>query len=106
MIGEASYKIPFTQYMRPNGRPVPVLHITHRADVFDKAGKITAEGFSFEIETLTTGEVSATIGDEHGDYAHIVCANTSEAHVRDRIGDMIMNFDIERGKRERKAYRD
>ena len=105
MNGEATYKIPFTQFLRPRGTPAPREFITHRADVFDKAGLITADGFTFEIEELMTGEVSATISDEHGDYAHIICHNKPD-HVEGRINDMIMNFDIARGLKQREALRD
>jgi hypothetical protein len=52
--------IPFTQFMRPSGRPKPVL-IDRPADIETQAGRLIAAGCRFECEVLTTGEVSFTI---------------------------------------------
>lgn len=59
--------IPFTQYMRPDGRAVPVM-IARPVDIAEKARSIIARGLCFECEHLTTGDVSLTITDpDEGD---------------------------------------
>lgn len=52
--------VPFTQYLRPNGRQVQV-EIALDADTELKARAILDAGYTFEIEVLRTDEVSATI---------------------------------------------
>ena len=52
--------VPFTQYIRPSGRPVPV-RIDRPDDVAAKAQRIIDAGYRFETEVLTTGMVSFTI---------------------------------------------
>lgn len=61
--------IGFTQYMRPNGRPVAV-SIDRPEEISAKAAGIVALGFSFECEELMDGTVSLTISHEdRGDVA-------------------------------------
>ena len=68
--------IPFTQYLRPNGLKVP-MSINCRANVEEKAQRIIKNGYRFECEVLTTGEVSLTItNDEDGDVAIKVVLNS------------------------------
>jgi len=51
--------IPFTQYLRPNGTRKSVT--TDRpGDIEKKAFKVISAGGEFEIEELTTGQVSIT----------------------------------------------
>lgn len=57
-----SQPIPFTQYLRPNGRTAPV-EIGRSAEVEQKAQEIMAAGYRFECEHLTTGHASLTIHD-------------------------------------------
>lgn len=52
--------IPFTQFLRPDGRQREV-SIQRPADVADKAYKLISAGCRFEIEELTTGQVSMTV---------------------------------------------
>ena len=52
--------IPFTQFLRPNGRPKAV-SIERGEDMARKAATLRAIGASFEIEELTTGEISMDI---------------------------------------------
>lgn len=54
--------IPFTQFMRPHGRPVPVL-IARPEPIATLAKELAAVNCRFEIEELRTGEVSMTIED-------------------------------------------
>ena len=50
----------FTQYLRPNGRPVPV-SIDRPEDIANLAAKIIENGYRFECEHLATGHASLTI---------------------------------------------
>ena len=83
--------IPFTQYFMPDGRKEPV-EINRSEEVEVKAHQIIASGFRFEIEVLTTGEVSMTItNDEDGDMAiEIVSGNGPE--IPEAVDRMIMNW--------------
>lgn len=58
--------IQFTQFMRPDGRPVPV-SIDRPDDIAAKAAEITKRGYRFECEHLSDGHVSLTITDDDGD---------------------------------------
>jgi len=52
--------IPFTQFVRPNGRQRPTF-ITRPAEIEARAKAIVALGYVFEIEELTTGEASMEV---------------------------------------------
>jgi hypothetical protein len=52
--------IPFTQYLRPHGRPRKVW-IERPPDIIAKAHAIMAAGGRFEIEELSDRTVSATV---------------------------------------------
>ena len=52
--------IPFTQYLRPNGRKVPVF-IDRPETISSKAVAIIAAGNCFECEQLMSGLISLTI---------------------------------------------
>lgn len=74
--------IPFTQYMRPDGRSLERLFgrtkdvtIDRPDHVADKAQQIIAAGYRFECEILSTGEVSLTITDDEADHAIEVVPN-------------------------------
>jgi hypothetical protein len=69
-------EIPFTQFLRPHGRPIEV-RIDRPDEVAIAAEEIRAAGFAFECEELSTGEVSLTIRDlkDGGDADIEVCAN-------------------------------
>lgn len=54
--------IPFTQYLRPNGRRVEV-DIDRPEEIERKAQQIIAAGYVFECEHLSTGHASLTIAD-------------------------------------------
>ena len=75
--------IPFTQYLRPNGRAVDI-YFQVPDHVFLKAEQLIADGFKFEAEVLTTGEVSLTVSDGEKDIAIELCPNDGsgiEKHV-------------------------
>lgn len=66
--------IPFTQYLRPDGRRVSVsIERPKRIELLAQA--IIAAGYRFECEHLTTGHASLTVSDDKGDYMHEVVAN-------------------------------
>ena len=52
--------IPFTQYLRPDGRAVPV-SIDRPEEISTLAQRIIDAGFQFECEHLSTGHASLTI---------------------------------------------
>jgi hypothetical protein len=54
--------IPFTQYLRPDGRRAQV-EIDMPEEIERKAQQIIAAGYVFEVEHLTTGHASLTIAD-------------------------------------------
>lgn len=82
--------IPFTQYMMPNGRKVPV-SIEVADDVYATATKLIDAGLCFECEVLTTGQVSMTITDpEEGDLDIRVRPNGPG--IREAVEDMVRNF--------------
>lgn len=60
--------IPFTQYLRPNGQPVPMA-IDRAPEIEALAERVRQQGGFFAIEVLTTGHVSMTVEthDEEGE---------------------------------------
>jgi DNA-binding IclR family transcriptional regulator len=56
--------IPFTQYLRPDGRKTPVS--INRPDAIEAmAQEIQAKGYSFECEELSNGICSFTVASPH-----------------------------------------
>lgn len=53
-------EIPFTQYLRPNGRQTEVA-IDRPPHIAELAERIISRGYRFECEELTTGHASLTI---------------------------------------------
>lgn len=89
----------FTQYLRPDGRKSAVKidrpdHIAKAADF------IRSNGFRFEIEELTTGEVSMTISDDHDDYHRMLCPNGPE--VPATVDELVKTFDLADAIKRRK----
>ncbi len=68
--------IPVTEYQLPNGTPVQ-REISRPKEIADKALAIIAMGMQFEMERLTTGDVSFTIFDpsEEVDVGIKICLN-------------------------------
>lgn len=87
--------IPFTQYLRPDGRKKPV-EIVRPQPVMERAEAIMAAGYSFEIEELSNGMVSMTITgfdpaiEEVGDLAHELCMNGPD--VPAKVDKLITDF--------------
>lgn len=74
-----SNRIPFTQYLRPDGRKRDT-SIERPDEVFTKAKAVIKAGGRFEIEELQDGTVSMTV--EHPDaeeegqsVSHLLCPN-------------------------------
>lgn len=84
-------EIPFTQYLRPDGRKVDV-SIEVSDEVGTKAHAIIAAGYRFECEILTTGQVSVTITDDEADHAIEIVMNGPDIPVT--VERLIMNFVI------------
>lgn len=82
-------EITFTQFLRPNGRPVEV-SIEPPEPICDLAERLIQRGYGFECEHLSTGHVSLTIVDEHGDQAIEVVNNGPDVPVA--IDRMIERF--------------
>ena len=77
--------ITFTQYMRPNGRPVPVI-VDRPEKIAAKAKQLSEAGYKFECEVLMTGNVAFTISNGEVDCAIEICKNGPEApHTVDRL---------------------
>lgn len=81
--------VPFTQYLRPNGQPVPQeIEVDRNLD--SKVQAILSRGLTFECEVLTTGEISMTITSKEQDEAITICQNGPE--VRPALEKMIREF--------------
>ena len=87
---DAGLTIPFTQYMRPNGRAVGT-SIAVSPEVHALASKLISNGLRFECEVLATGQVSLTITHpEHGDLDIRLVSNGPG--VREAVEDMVVCY--------------
>lgn len=66
--------IPFTQFMRPDGREKPVT-VNRPSDVEILAGKVVEVGGRFTIEELMTGAVSVACEYDENDVACEIVPN-------------------------------
>lgn len=90
--------IEFTQFLRPNGRRVPV-EIDMPPDTEHKAEVIREAGGRFEIEVLTTGEISMEIvRGEDKVLAGAICGNGPDVpiHVAKMIDAAASRISAER----------
>lgn len=87
--------IPFTQFLRPDGRrqEVRTTDASYTDDDLKAAQAIIDVGFRFEIEQLMTGQISMTISDSDADYVHQICANNTD--VPASVKKLIHKHDIE-----------
>lgn len=82
-------EIPFTQYLRPNGRRIEV-SIDRPNEISDLAQKIIERGFRFECEELTTGHASLTIaGPEYDEDIQLVKNGPA---VPDAVDKLVRRF--------------
>jgi len=87
--------IPFTQYLRPDGRRRSV-EIERPEDIERKALQIIQAGYVFECEHLTTGHASFTIADPvKGEDVAIEVVPSGPA-VPDAVDRLVTAFDPER----------
>ena len=85
--------IPFTQYLLPHGSQQAV-SVERPQSVMDRAAEIIDKGFVFEIEILTTNDVSMTITHpEYGDMLFQICANNEK--VPAAVDRLVNSFDDE-----------
>lgn len=85
-------KIEFTQYLLPDGRKTNVW-IERPQAVVDRAQRIRAQGFRFEVEMLSDMEtVSLTITDDEMDHAIEVVPNGPA--VPEAVDRLINNFAV------------
>ncbi len=96
------HNIVFTQYCLPDGRrrqtSMDVSEATAR-----KADEIVAAGFCFEIEILTTGHISATIGEPHEELDIVMKIMDNGPGVREKIEEMVAGFNAEEARAEIEA---
>lgn len=69
--------IPFTQYLLPDGRKFNITIGIDDPDRTTKAQSIIDAGGKFEVEVLTTGEVSLTVAYDDDDIAIEIIQNKS-----------------------------
>jgi hypothetical protein len=81
--------IPFTQYLRPDGRKVEV-SIDRPDDIYGLAKSIIERGYRFECEHLSTGHASLTIAGNYDDEDIEVVANGPKVPIA--IDRMIKRF--------------
>jgi hypothetical protein len=74
--------IPFTQFLMPNGRQTPV-EIDRPPEIEALAKRLLDAGCHFEIEMLTTGEVSMEVvwSQQEEPVASALCPNGPEVPV-------------------------
>ena len=83
--------VEFTQYLRPDGRPKQIV-IDRPQHLYEKARQIIESGYWFEAEVLTTGEVSLTVSDAHGDHAFEIVPNGPD--VPAAVDRLIAGFEL------------
>ena len=95
-------KIPFTQYLRPSGKQVPVNTMIGDDTLAGKVDEILAAGYEFTCEAITPGIVAFTISDSDLDYVTEISSN--DANVMRTIEHMIRGFDFEVAKAMKQQY--
>lgn len=92
-VGERG-TIPFTQFLLPDGRKAP-LTVDCSVEVASVAESVIADGYEFQIEILTTREVSMTCFDpqEEEDIAIEVCPNGPG--IEEAVGRLVKQARLE-----------
>lgn len=83
--------VPFTQYLRPDGRTRAV-RIDRPDHIAQAADKIRSHGFKFTCEILSTGDISFAVCDEFGDYLLMSCENGPR--VPQTVDALITGFNL------------
>jgi len=76
-------RISFTQFMRPRGHQITV-DIDRPEDIARKARQLNDAGYVFEIEVLTTGEISMEVvksTDNEQVLANEICTNGPQVPI-------------------------
>jgi hypothetical protein len=91
--------IPFTQFMRPDGRQVPVT-IDRPKEIEDTAKRLIAAGYRLEIEHLMTNAVSMEVIRPSGEdsLAMEICANGAQVPMA--VDKMILDAQAELNRRK------
>lgn len=89
--GSHTGEIPFTQYLMPDGRQRETSIVRSMA-VCEKATDIIGAGYSFEVEMLSTGDVSLTITDDDGDADIEVVKNAPGGVVGEAVDRLVRRF--------------
>lgn len=82
-------EVTFIQYLSPDGRQKRV-QIDRPEAVARKARAIWEAGYALEVEVLSTGEVSLSIGNGEEDRAIELCANGPEVPLA--VDRLILEF--------------
>ena len=78
-------EVPFTQYLRPSGRPISI-ELPCSEELKSSVEEIIKRGYRFEAEVLRTGEVSLTVSDGEQDLAIELTSNGPEVlHAVNRL---------------------
>jgi len=91
ILKDIEMSIKFTQFLRPDGRQ-KVVYIDLDSATEELAMKIVEEGYRFEVEELSTGQISMSISNDDEDAALRVCNNGPEVPLT--IVKMITEFVI------------
>lgn len=84
--------VPFTQYLRPDGRKHPIsIELDEVTEA--KAQLILSEGLVFECEVLTTNMVSLTITSQERDEDIRLAPNGPK--VPTKVAELINEFDLD-----------
>lgn len=89
--------IPFTQYLRPDGR-IRETGISRPADVEAKAQEILNAGYRFECEELHTKDVSLTIFDPEAEEDVAIELVPNGPAVPAAVDKLIMSFELQKEK--------
>jgi phosphosulfolactate synthase (CoM biosynthesis protein A) len=86
--------IPFTQYLRPDGRKRSV-EIDMDKNIEDKAQLLIARGLHFDIEELSTGTISMTCENSEDIISMKLCSNGPE--VIDSVKKLVEEASVQLG---------
>lgn len=87
--------IPFTQFLRPDGRQKGVFFECDDPKVLEKALVIIKRGLRFECEELMNGMVSMTISNQDEDLAFQLVPNGPQ--VPEAVKALVMEFNLDDG---------
>lgn len=98
------FEVPATQIVRPLGFRTPTSIGGLKEGVYKRAMKLMGRGYSFEVETLSTGLVALTITHGGSDIATELSSNGPEVPVA--FGRLVDRLCIKLQKRKRKKKKE